>query len=33
MDSFEKFNKEELPSKDDFYSILTNEHGKDEDYE
>ena len=32
MDSFEKFNKTELPTKDEFYSILNNEHISDEDY-
>ena len=32
MDSFEKFNKTELPSKEEFYSILNNEHITDEDY-
>ena len=31
MDSFEKFNHK-LPSKEDFYSILNNEHISDEDY-
>ena len=31
MDSFEKFN-EKLPSKEDFYSILNDEHISDEDY-
>ena len=33
MDSFEKFNKTELPTKEDFYSILNNEHITDEDYQ
>ena len=32
MDSFEKFNKTELPTKEEFYSILNNEHIRDEDY-
>ena len=32
MDSFEKFNKTELPNKEEFYSILNNEHITDEDY-
>ena len=31
MDSFEKFN-EQLPAKEDFFSILYNEHITDEDY-
>ena len=31
MDSFNKFN-EQLPSKDEFYRILNNEHISDEDY-
>ena len=31
MDSFEKF-KEQLPSKEEFYSILNNEHISNEDY-
>ena len=31
MDSFDKFN-EKLPSKEDFFSILNNEHISDEDY-
>ena len=33
MDSFEKFNKTELPTKEDFYSILNNEHITDKQYE
>ena len=33
MDSFEKFNKTELPTKEEFYSILNNEHISDEDYQ
>ena len=32
MDSFEKFDKTGLPTKDEFYSILNNEHISDEDY-
>ena len=32
MDSFEKFN-EKLPSKEDFYSILNDEHITDKDYQ
>ena len=32
MDSFEKFNETELPTKEEFYSILNNEHISDEDY-
>ena len=32
MDSFEKFNKTELLTKEEFYSILNNEHITDEDY-
>ena len=32
MDSFEKFNKTELPTKEEFYSILNNDHITDEDY-
>ena len=32
MDSFEKFNKTELPNKEEFYSILNNEHITNEDY-
>ena len=31
MDSFDKFN-EQLPAKEDFFSILNNEHITDEDY-
>ena len=33
MDSFEKFNQTELPKKEQFYSILNNEHITDEDYQ
>ena len=32
MDSFEKFDKTELPTKEEFYSILNNEHIKEKDY-
>ena len=32
MDSFDKFNKTELPSKEDFYSLLIDEHISDEQY-
>ena len=32
MDSFDKFNKTELPTKEEFYSILNDEHISDEDY-
>ena len=32
MDSFEEFNKTELPTKEEFYSILNNEHISDDDY-
>ena len=31
MDSFEKFIKTELPTKEEFFSILNNEHIEDED--
>ena len=31
MDSFDKFN-DKLPAKEDFYSILNNEHISNEDY-
>ena len=33
VDSFEEFNKTELPTKEDFYSILNNEHITDKQYE
>ena len=33
MDSFEKFNQKELPTKKDFYSILNDQHISDEDYQ
>ena len=33
MDSFEKFDKTELPTKEEFYSILNNEHITNEDYQ
>ena len=33
MDSFEKFNQKELPTKVDFYSILTDQNISDEDYQ
>ena len=32
MDSFKKFNKEQLPSKEQFYSILNNETISEDDY-
>ena len=32
MDSFEKFNKTELPTKEEFYSILNNENITNDDY-
>ena len=32
MDSFNKFNKTELPTKEEFYSILIDEHISNEDY-
>ena len=32
MDSFEKFNEKELPTKDQFYSILNDQHIKDDEY-
>ena len=33
MDGFEKFNQKELPTKEDFYSILNDQHISDEDYQ
>ena len=33
MDTFDKFNKTELPTKEEFYSILRNEHITDGDYQ
>ena len=33
MDSVEKFDDQQLPSKDDFYSQLNNEHISDEQYQ
>ena len=33
MDSFEKFNQMELPNKDQFYSILNNQHITDDEYD
>ena len=33
IDSFVKFNKTELPTKEEFYSILSDEHITDEDYQ
>ena len=33
MDSFEKFNLRELPNKDQFYSILNDQHITDDEYE
>ena len=32
MDSFEKFNRTELPTKDQFYSILNDQHITDDEY-
>ena len=32
MDSFEKFNQKELPNKDQFYSILNDQHITDDEY-
>jgi len=32
MDSFEKFDETKLPTKDEFYSILNDEHISDDDY-
>ena len=32
MDSFEKFNEKELPTKNQFYSILNNQHITDDEY-
>jgi len=32
MDSSEKFNETELPSKEQFHSILSDEHISDDDY-
>ena len=33
MDSFEKFDQKELPTKEDFYSILNDQHISDKDYQ
>ena len=33
MDSFEKFNQMELTTKDQFYSILNNQHITDDEYD
>ena len=33
MDSFEKFNQKELPNKDQFYIILSNQHITDDEYD
>ena len=33
MDSFEKFNQTELPTKDQFYSILNHQHITDDEYD
>ena len=33
MDIFEKFNQTELPTKDQFYSILNNQHITDDEYD
>ena len=32
MNSFDKFDETELPTKEDFYSILNDEHITDEQY-
>ena len=32
MDSFDRFNEQTLPTKEDFYSILNDQHISDEDY-
>ena len=32
MDSFNRFSENKLPNKDDFYSILNNEHISDTQY-
>ena len=32
MDSFEKFDETQLPNKEDFFSIMNNEHISDEEY-
>ena len=32
MDSFDKLNETKLPSKDNFFSIMNNEHMSEEDY-
>ena len=33
MDSFEKFNQRELSNKDQFYSILNDQHITDDEYD
>ena len=33
MDSFEKFNQMKLPTKDQFYSILNDQHITDDEYD
>ena len=33
MDSFDKFNQKELPNKDQFYSILNDQHITDDEYD
>ena len=33
MKSFEKFNETQLPNKEDFFSLINNEHINDEDYQ
>ena len=33
MDSFEKFNQTELPTMDQFYSILIDQHITDDEYD
>ena len=33
MDSFEKFDQTELPAKDQFYSVLNDQHIKDDEHD